>query len=57
MQHVRMTSIVVSLVFQVLLNSENSDDLHSCNNSPWFNEECFEKEKVTLKLSKFVQKQ
>ena len=23
-------------------NSENSDELHFCNNSPWFNEECFE---------------
>ena len=27
-------------------NSENSDDLHSCNNSPWFNEECFEKRRL-----------
>ena len=24
-------------------NSENSDDFHSCKNSPWFNEECFDK--------------
>jgi len=27
-------------------NSENSDDLHSCNNSPWFNEECFDKRRL-----------
>ena len=27
-------------------NSENCDDLHSCNNSPWFNVEYFEKRKL-----------
>ena len=31
-------------------NSENSDDLHSCNNSPWFNEECFEKRSLFYNL-------
>ena len=27
-------------------NSENSHDLQSCNNNPWFNEECFEKRRL-----------
>ena len=32
-------------------NSENSDDLHSCNNSPWFDEVCFEKRRLFYSYS------